>query len=136
MPRACNVFYYNKRKNPDASGRRTHYSKFFTRKNSHKPPSKKKKRGKNLSPRNKKACRSIISTALLQSIAEIRIQRTMKINRKTLHELSQHIYPPKNAAKEHNYFDERNVAYGHNYQSANNESQQHPCHGSDELPPK
>jgi hypothetical protein len=33
------------------------------------PPSKKKKRGKNLSPRNRKACHSV-STALLKSVAE------------------------------------------------------------------
>jgi hypothetical protein len=34
------------------------------------PPSKKKKRGKNLGPANGKACHSV-STALLKSVAEI-----------------------------------------------------------------
>jgi hypothetical protein len=34
-----------------------------------RPPSKKKKRGKNLSPRNRKACHNV-STNLLQSVAE------------------------------------------------------------------
>jgi hypothetical protein len=53
----------------------------------------KKKRGKRLSPRNKKACH-IISTALMQSVAEIRTQSPMKSSRKTLHELTSHI-PPK-----------------------------------------
>jgi hypothetical protein len=57
------------------------------------PPSKKKKRGENLSPRNMKACHSV-STTLLQSIAEIETRSTMKSSRKTLHELSPHI-PPK-----------------------------------------
>jgi hypothetical protein len=40
------------------------------KKNQWRPPSKKKKRGKNLSPRNMKACHNI-STALLKSVAEI-----------------------------------------------------------------
>jgi hypothetical protein len=49
----------------------------------HKPPSKKKKRGKKLlSPRNRKACHSV-STALLQCIAEIGTQSTMTSSRKT-----------------------------------------------------
>jgi hypothetical protein len=61
------------------------------KKKQHKPPpSKKKKRGKNLSPRNRKACHSA-STALLQSVAEIGTQSTMKSSRKTLHKLSPHI---------------------------------------------
>jgi hypothetical protein len=47
-----------------------------------------RKEEKHLSPRNK-TCHSI-STALLQSIAEIGTQRTMKSSRKTLHELSPH----------------------------------------------
>jgi hypothetical protein len=47
---------------------------YILQKQQHKPPSKKKKRGKNLSPRNRKACHSI-STALLQSIAEIGTQK-------------------------------------------------------------
>jgi hypothetical protein len=55
-----------------------------------KPPSKKKKRGENLSPRHRKACHSI-STALLQGIAEIGTQSAMRSSRKTLHELSPHI---------------------------------------------
>jgi hypothetical protein len=42
-----------------------------------RPPSKKKKRGKNLSPRNKTACHSV-STALLKSVAEIGAQSAMK----------------------------------------------------------
>jgi hypothetical protein len=58
-----------------------------------RPPSKKTKRGKNLSPRNMKACRNII-IALMQSVAEIGTQSTMKRSMKTLHELSPHI-PPK-----------------------------------------
>jgi hypothetical protein len=41
--------------------------KYSYKKKQHKPPSKKKKRGK--SPRNRKACHSI-NTDLLQSIAE------------------------------------------------------------------
>jgi hypothetical protein len=48
-----------------------------------RPPSKKKKRGKNLSPTNRKACHSV-STALLKSVAEIGTQSAMK-SRKTLH---------------------------------------------------
>jgi hypothetical protein len=35
-----------------------------------RPPSLKKKRGKNLSPRNRKACHRV-STALLKGVAEI-----------------------------------------------------------------
>jgi hypothetical protein len=67
----------------------------FLRENSYKkkqrrPPSKKKRRGKNLSPRNKKACHNI-NIALLQSVAEIGPQSTMKSSKKTLHELSAHI---------------------------------------------
>jgi hypothetical protein len=50
----------------------------------------KKKRGKHLNPRNRKA-RLSISTALLQSVAEIGIHSTMKSNRKTMHEFSPHI---------------------------------------------
>jgi hypothetical protein len=42
-----------------------------------RPPSKKMKRGKNLSPRNMKACHNV-TTALLQSVAEIATQSTMK----------------------------------------------------------
>jgi hypothetical protein len=50
-----------------------------------KPPGKRNKRGKNLSPRNSKACHSI-STALLQSVTEIGgTLSTMNNNRKTLH---------------------------------------------------
>jgi hypothetical protein len=57
--------------------------------------SKKTKRGKNQSsPRSRKACCSI-GTALLKSIAEIGTQRTMKSNRKTLHESTPHIPPNK-----------------------------------------
>jgi hypothetical protein len=55
-----------------------------------RPQSKKKKRGKNLSPRNMKACH-IVGTALLQSVAEIGTQSTVNNRRKTLHELSPHI---------------------------------------------
>jgi hypothetical protein len=51
---------------------------------------KRRKEGKIQSPRNRKACHSI-STALLQSVAKIGTQSTMKSNRKTLHELSPHI---------------------------------------------
>jgi hypothetical protein len=43
-------------------------------------------------------------------------------------------HPPNNAEKEEKKFDERNFAYGHNSLSAENESQKHPCHESDELP--
>jgi hypothetical protein len=42
-----------------------------------RPPSKKKKRGKNLSPRNKKACHSV-GTALMKSVAEIGTRSAMK----------------------------------------------------------
>jgi hypothetical protein len=60
---------------------------------------KAKKRGKNLSPRNMKACHSD-STALLKSVAEIGTQSAMKSSRKTLHEFTSHIkHPPKNAEK-------------------------------------
>jgi hypothetical protein len=53
-----------------------------------RPPSKKKKRGKNLSTtRNRKACHSI-STALLKSVAEIGTQSALKSSRKTLHEFT------------------------------------------------
>jgi hypothetical protein len=55
-----------------------------------RPPSNKKKRGKNLSPRNRKACPSV-STALLKSVTEIGTyslnsfnldsSRSIKINR-------------------------------------------------------
>jgi hypothetical protein len=55
-----------------------------------RPPSKKKKRGKILSPRNRKACHSV-STALLKSVAEIGTQNAMKSKRKTLHEFTLHI---------------------------------------------
>jgi hypothetical protein len=43
-----------------------------------RPPSKKKKYGKNVSPRNRKTCHSV-STALMQSVAKIGTQSTMKI---------------------------------------------------------
>jgi hypothetical protein len=43
--------------------------------------SKKKKRGKNPSPKNRKACHST-STALLKSVAEIGTQSAMKSSRK------------------------------------------------------
>jgi hypothetical protein len=52
--------------------------------------SKTKKRGKNQSPGNRKACHSV-STALLKSVAEIEIQSAMKSSRNTLHELKKHI---------------------------------------------
>jgi hypothetical protein len=64
-----------------------------------RPPSKKKKRGKNLSPRSRKACHSV-SIALLKSVAEIGTQSAMKSSRKTLHDFTSHITPPKNAEKE------------------------------------
>jgi hypothetical protein len=66
--------------------------KFLTKKQ-WRPPSKKKKRGKNLSPRNTKACHTV-STALLKSVAEIGSESAMKSSRKTLHEFTSHI-PPK-----------------------------------------
>jgi hypothetical protein len=52
-------------------------------------PSKKKKRGKNLSPRNKKACHNV-STTLLKSVAEIGTHSAMKSSRETLHEFTSH----------------------------------------------
>jgi hypothetical protein len=58
-----------------------------------RPPSKKKKRGKNLSPRNRKACHSI-DVALPKSVAEVGTQSAMKSSRKTLHIFTSHI-PPK-----------------------------------------
>jgi hypothetical protein len=64
-----------------------------------RPPSKQKKRGKKLSPRNRKACHRV-STALLKSIAEIGTQSAMKSSRKALHKLTSHI-PPKNPEKEY-----------------------------------
>jgi hypothetical protein len=54
---------------------------------------KEKEGGKNLSPRNRKACHSV-NTALLKSVAEIGTQSAMKSTRKTLHEFTSHI-PPK-----------------------------------------
>jgi hypothetical protein len=57
--------------------------KYAYKKKQHKPPGKKKKRGKNLSPRNRKACHSI-STALLQGIAEHFIFETVAERRRTL----------------------------------------------------
>jgi hypothetical protein len=50
---------------------------FLQEKAQRRPPSKKKKRGKNLSPRNTKACHRI-STALLKSVAEIGTQSAKK----------------------------------------------------------
>jgi hypothetical protein len=57
------------------------YIKYSYKKKQHEPPSKKAKRGKHLSPRNRKACHSI-GTALLQSIVEIGTQSTMKSSMK------------------------------------------------------
>jgi hypothetical protein len=51
------------------------------------------KRKNDLSTRNMKACRDV-STALLQSAAEIGTQSAMKSSKKTLHEFTSHI-PPK-----------------------------------------
>jgi hypothetical protein len=65
----------------------------FLQKQQWRPPSKKKKRGTNLSPRNRKACHGV-STALLKTVAEIGTQSAMKSSRKTLHEFTSHI-PPK-----------------------------------------
>jgi hypothetical protein len=59
----------------------------------------KEERGENLSPRNRKACHRV-STALLQSLAEIGTQSTMKNNKKTLHDSSPHI--PKNKTPKRN----------------------------------
>jgi hypothetical protein len=55
-----------------------------------RPPSKKKKRGKNISRRNRKACHNI-DTALLKSVPEIGTHSAMKSSRKTLHEFTSHI---------------------------------------------
>jgi hypothetical protein len=52
-----------------------------------RPPNKKEKKGKKLSPRNVKACHSV-GTALLQSVAKIGTQIAMKRSRKTLHEFT------------------------------------------------
>jgi hypothetical protein len=49
----------------------------FYKKKQWRPPSKKKKRGKNLSPRDRKACHSV-STALVKSVAKI---ETLSCNR-------------------------------------------------------
>jgi hypothetical protein len=57
----------------------------YDKKKQRRPPSKKKKRRKNLSPRNAKACHNM-SITLMQSVAEIGTQSTMKSNKKTLHE--------------------------------------------------
>jgi hypothetical protein len=48
-----------------------------------RPPSKKKKRGKNLSPRDFMKASHRICTALLKSVAEIGTQSAMKSSRKT-----------------------------------------------------
>jgi hypothetical protein len=70
------------------------------KKKQHKAPSKKKKRGKNLSLRNRKACHSI-STALLQSVAEIGTQRTMKSSRRTSHHITSHHITSHHIASHH-----------------------------------
>jgi hypothetical protein len=49
-----------------------------------RPPSKKKKRGKKLIPKNMKACHNM-NTVLMHNIAEIGTQINMKSSRKTLH---------------------------------------------------
>jgi hypothetical protein len=101
--------------------------KIFHKKGSEKTPSNKEQRGKyttGLSMRNKKACHSI-NNALLQSVAGIGTQRTMKSMKKTLHEFSPHT--PKTVEREHKYIDARNVACGHTFQNATNESLKHLC---------
>jgi hypothetical protein len=50
----------------------------------------KEEKGKNLNPRNRKACHSV-STALLNSVVEIGTQSAMKSSRKMLHEFTSHI---------------------------------------------
>jgi hypothetical protein len=62
----------------------------YYKKKQWRPPSKKKKRGKNLSPRNSKACHNV-SIALMQRVVEIGTQSTMKSNKKPLHEFTSHI---------------------------------------------
>jgi hypothetical protein len=64
--------------------------KISHKKRQYRPPSKKKKRGKNLSPRERKECHGV-STALLKSVAEIGTQSAMKSSMKTLHEFTSHI---------------------------------------------
>jgi hypothetical protein len=60
-----------------------------------RPPSKKKQEtGKNLSPRNRKACHRV-GTALLKSVAEIGTQSAMKSSKKTLHEFTASHIPQK-----------------------------------------
>jgi hypothetical protein len=49
-----------------------------------------KQKGKNLSPRNKKACHNV-NTTLKKSVAEIGTQSAMKSTTKTLHEFTSHI---------------------------------------------
>jgi nucleoside recognition membrane protein YjiH len=51
---------------------------------------KQKKTGENLSLRNRKVCHSV-STALMQSVANIGTQSTMESSIKTLHEFTSHI---------------------------------------------
>jgi hypothetical protein len=65
-------------------------NKISYKKKQWRPPSKKKTRGKNLSPRKRKAWHST-STALLKSVAEVGTQSAMKSSRKTLHEFTSHI---------------------------------------------
>jgi hypothetical protein len=75
------------------------YSKFLTRKSSGGHQAKRRKEEKkNLSPRNRKACHST-STALLESVTEIRTQSAMKSSRKTLHEFTSHIPQKTNLSK-------------------------------------
>jgi hypothetical protein len=75
-------------------GYRTQETKDILTKRAVGTTKQKKKGGKNptslLSPRIRKACHSI-STALLESVAKIGTQSTMKSNIKTLHEFSPHI---------------------------------------------
>jgi hypothetical protein len=67
----------------------TKIRQFLTRKAAEVTKQKEEKR-ENLSPRNRRE-RHSIHTALLQSIAEIGTQSTIKCIKKTLHELSPHI---------------------------------------------
>jgi hypothetical protein len=81
-----------------------------------------------------KACHNI-NTSLMQSIAEIEAQSTLKGSRKTLHELSPHI-PPKTPTRKRSSSTNEMLYTDITISNTKNESQQHPCHGSDELPPK
>jgi hypothetical protein len=77
---------------------------FLTIKNSGGHQAERRKEGKYLSPRNRKAWHSD-STTLLKSVSEIGTQSAMKSSKKTLHEFTSHIpqkTPKRNISRSKN----------------------------------